>query len=140
MALSRRLAAKSSGKENARQWKASCIYPESISTFSVVDYLQHLELLEFKRKKRAEERTKDGRKVKENLYEDYPCAEQCEDVTKLKKVRVSEYIYLKYQIKDWTSIWETASTTEKVKVIVRHIFSTGDPVRTSEKWQEKTNK
>ena len=50
--------------------------PESVALFAnkfivkskfVVDYLQHLEVLEFKRKKRAEEKAKLSRE------EDYPC-------------------------------------------------------------------
>jgi len=37
----------------------------------VVDYLQHLEVLEFKRKKRAKEKAKESRKAKDKSYEDY---------------------------------------------------------------------
>ena len=66
--------------------------PESVALFAdkfivkskfVVDYFQHLEVLEFKRKKRAEEKAKLSR-------EDYPWTELCEDLTKLKKLRVPE--------------------------------------------------
>ena len=50
----------------------------------VVDYLQHFEVLEFKRKKRAEEKAKLSRDAKDESYEDYPRTELCEDLTKLK--------------------------------------------------------
>ena len=63
----------------------------------VVNYLQHLEVMEFKRKKRMEERARESREAKEKRYEDYPWAELCEDVTKLKKLRVQELDkYLKH--------------------------------------------
>lgn len=54
--------------------------PESIALFAVkfivkskfvVDYLQHLEVLEFKRKKRTEEKAKLSREAKDKSYEDY---------------------------------------------------------------------
>ena len=44
----------------------------------------HLEVLELKRKKRAEEKAKLSRE------EDYPWTELCENLTKLKKLRVPE--------------------------------------------------
>ena len=76
--------------------------PESVALFVdkfivkskfVVDYLQHLDALEFKRKKkkrRAEEKAKLSRDAKGKSYEDYPWTELCEDLTKFKKLRVPE--------------------------------------------------
>ena len=46
--------------------------------------------MDFKRKKRIEERAREGRKAKEKMYEDYPWDELCKDVTKLKKPCVPE--------------------------------------------------
>ena len=46
-------------------------------------------MLEIKRKRRADEKAKESREAKDKSYEDYPWAELCEDVTKLKK-RVQE--------------------------------------------------
>ena len=48
------------------------------------------EVLEFKRKKGAEEKAKDSREAKDKLFEDYHWTELGEDVTKLKKLRVPE--------------------------------------------------
>ena len=51
--------------------------PESVAAFSdkfivkatfVVDYLKHLEVMEFKKKKRAEERARESKKTKEKVY------------------------------------------------------------------------
>ena len=84
----------------------------------MVDYLQHLEVLEFKTKKRAEEKAKLSRYAKDKSYKDYPWTELCEDLTKLKKLRVPElnkylnHHRLKQHLK--------SSKTEKVKAIVRH--------------------
>lgn len=41
------------------------------------------EVLQFKRKKRAEERAKESREAKDISHEDYPWIELCKDVTKL---------------------------------------------------------
>ena len=46
--------------------------------------------LEFKRKERAEEKAKESREAKDKSYEDYPWTELCQDVTKIKKLRVPE--------------------------------------------------
>ena len=56
------------------------------------------EVLEFKRKKGAEEKAKDSREAKDKLFEDYHWTEELgEDVTKLKKLRVPELNkYLNY--------------------------------------------
>lgn len=48
------------------------------------------EALDFKRKKRAEEKAKESRDAKDKSYEDYPWTELRKDVTKLKKLRVPE--------------------------------------------------
>ena len=64
-----------------------------------MDYLQHFEVLEFKRKRRAEEKRKEkeSRDAKEKSYEDYPWTALCEDVAKLKMLRVLEIIkYMNY--------------------------------------------
>ena len=50
--------------------------PESLAAFSdkfivkekfVVDYLKHIEVMEFKKKKRAEERARESQKTKEKV-------------------------------------------------------------------------
>lgn len=56
----------------------------------VVDYLQHREVIEFKKMKRMEEKARESRKVKEKAYKDYHWADLCEDVNMLKKLRVPE--------------------------------------------------
>jgi len=59
--------------------------------------LQHLEVTEFKRKKRLEVRSREGREAREKSSEDYHWANLCEDATKLKKLRVPELNkYLKH--------------------------------------------
>ena len=69
-------------------------------------------------KKRVEEKAKEIREAKDKSYEDYPWTEPCEDVMKLKKLRVpevNEYLNrhgLKQHLK--------SSNSEKVKVFVRH--------------------
>ena len=69
--------------------------PESVAAFSdkfivkakfVVDYLKHLEVMEFKKKKRAEERARESQKTKENVYADYAWKDLSEDSTKLKQL------------------------------------------------------
>ena len=59
------------------------------STF-VVNYLQQLEVMEFKRNMKMEERARESREAKGKSYEDYPWAKLCEDVTKMKKLCVPE--------------------------------------------------
>ena len=76
------------------------------------------EVLQFKRKKRAEEKAKESREAKDKSHEDYPWTELRKDVTKLKKLRVPEpnkYLNhhgLKQHLK--------SNKSEKVKAIVRH--------------------
>ena len=56
----------------------------------VVDYLQHLEVIELKKKKRLTERARESREAREKSYDDYHWATLCEDAAKLKKLRVPE--------------------------------------------------
>ena len=73
--------------------------PESVAKFGdkfivkpkfVVEYLQHLEVIEFEKKKRLKERARESREAREKSCEDYHWANLCEDATKLKKLRVPE--------------------------------------------------
>ena len=68
---------------------------ESVATFSdkfivklriVVECLTHLDVVDFKKKKKAEERAKESLKAKEKKYEDYAWNDLCEDAAKLKKL------------------------------------------------------
>ena len=80
---------------------------ESVAAFSdkfivkpkfVVEHLKHLEVVDFKKKKRAEERAKESQKAKEKNHEDYAWEDLCEDPTKLQKLRVAELNkYLKHR-------------------------------------------
>ena len=75
-------------------------------------------MLEFKRKKREEEKAKESREANNKSYEDYPWTELCEDVTKLRKLRIPELNkYLnRYGLKQHLK----SSKSEKVKAILRH--------------------
>ena len=42
--------------------------------------------MEFKKKKRAEERARESQKTKEKVYADYAWKDLCEDSTKLKQL------------------------------------------------------
>ena len=67
--------------------------------------------LEFKRKKRAEEKAKKSREAKDKSNKDYPCTELCEDIKKLQKPHVPELN--KYLNHHWLQ--------QRVKaIIVRH--------------------
>ena len=100
---------------------------ESVAAFSdkfivkpkfVVEYLTHLDVVDFKKKKRAEERAKESQKAKEKNYEDYTWNDLCEDPTKLKKLRVPELNkYLKHHRLDKHL---KSTKNDKVKVITRH--------------------
>ena len=46
----------------------------------------HLDVLDFKKKKKAEERAKESQKMKEKNNEDYSWNDLCEDPTKLQKI------------------------------------------------------
>ena len=52
--------------------------------------LTHLDVVGFKKKKRAKERTKESQKATEKSYDDYAWKDLCDDTTKLKKLRVPE--------------------------------------------------
>ena len=100
---------------------------ESVAAFSdkfivkpkfVVEYLTHLDVVDFKKKKRAEERAKESQRAKEKNYEDYAWKDLCEDPTKLKKLRVPELNkYLKHHRLDKHL---KSTKNDKVKVITRH--------------------
>ena len=75
-------------------------------------------MMEFKKKKRAEERARESQKTKEKVYADYAWKDLCEDSTKLKQLRVSELNkYLKHH-----GIHQHIKSpkNDKVKVIARH--------------------
>ena len=101
--------------------------PESVAAFSdkfivkakfVVDYLKHLEVMEFKKKKRAEERARESQKTKENVYADYAWKDLCEDSTKLKQLWVPELNkYLKHH---GLQQHIKSPKNDEVKVIARH--------------------
>ena len=95
----------------------------------VVEYLTHLDVVDFKKKKkRAEERAKESLKAKEKKYEDYAWNDLCEDPTKLKKLRVPELNkYLKHHRLDKHL---KSTKNYKVKVITRHWLLQMNPERT----------
>ena len=100
---------------------------ESVAAFSdkfivkpkfVVEYLTHLDVVDFEKKKRAEESAKESLKAKEKNYEDYAWNDLCEDPTKLKELRVPELNkYLKHHRLDKHL---KSTKNDKVKVITRH--------------------
>ena len=110
---------------------------ESVAAFSdkfivkpkfVVEHLKHLEVVDFKKKKRAEERAKESQKAKEKNYEDYAWKGLCEDPTKLQKLRVPE---LNKYLKHYRLDKHLKSTKhDKVKVIARHWLLQMNPERT----------
>ena len=110
---------------------------ESVAAFSdkvivkpkfVVEHLKHLEVVDFKKKKRAEERAKESLKAKEKNHEDYAWKDLCEDPTKLQKLRVAELNkYLKHCRLDKHL---KSTKHDKVKVIARHWLLQMNPKRT----------
>ena len=66
-------------KEQYENGKVSLSNPESISAFIkfivqprlVLDYLQHLQVLDFRKKKRADERAKKAKDANNKLYQNY---------------------------------------------------------------------
>ena len=52
----------------------------------VIEYLTHLDVVDFKKKQRAEERAKESQTGKEKNYENYAWKNLCEDPVKLKKL------------------------------------------------------
>ena len=101
--------------------------PESVAAFSdkfivkaklVVDDLKHLEVMEFKKKKRAEQHARESQKTRVKVYADYALKDPCEDSTKLKQLRVPELNkYLKHH---GLHQHINSPKNEKVKVIARH--------------------
>ena len=77
---------------------------ESVAAFSdkfivkaavVVDYLRNLEVIQFKKKKRTEERAKESREAKGRSYEDYDSADLCKYAANMKKlVGNNDIVYL----------------------------------------------
>ena len=75
-------------------------------------------MVDFKKKKRAEERAKESQKAKEKNYEDYAWKDLCQDSTKLKKLRVPELNkYLKHHRLDKHL---KSTKNDKVQVITKH--------------------
>ena len=94
----------------------------------VVEHLKHLEVVDFKKKKRAEERAKESQRAKEKNHEDYAWKDLCEDPTKLQKLRVAELNkYLKHSRLDKHL---KSTKHDKVKVIARHWLLQMNPKRT----------
>ena len=110
---------------------------ESVAAFSdkfivkpkfAVEHLKHLEVVDFKKKKRAVERAKESQKAKEKNHKDYAWEDLCEDPTKLQKLRVPELNnYLKHRRLD-KHLKRTKH--DKVKVIARHWLRQMNPERT----------
>ena len=87
----------------------------------VVDYLQHLEVIEFKKKKRLAERARESREAREKSYDDYHWATLCEDAAKLKKLRVPELNkYLQHH--GLLKQHQKSSKNDKVKTIMGHFL------------------
>ena len=109
---------------------------ESVAAFSdkfiikptfVVEHLKHLAVVDFKKKKRADERAKESQKAKEKNREDYAWKDLCEDPTKLQKLRVPELNkYLKHHGLDKHL---KSTKLDKVKVIARHWLLQMNPER-----------
>ena len=86
-------------KKERGSWRLVLSDSESVAAFSdkfivlpkfVVEHLKHLDVVDFEKKKRGEERAKESQKAKEKNYEDYAWKDLCEDPTELKKLRVPE--------------------------------------------------
>ena len=85
-------------------------------------------VVDFKKKKRAEERAKESQKAKEKNHEDYAWKDLCEDPTKLQKLRVPELNkYLKHHRLDKHP---KSTKHDKVKVIAKHWLLQMNPERT----------
>jgi len=84
----------------------------------IVDHVRLLDVMAFKKKKRAEKQAKESQKTKEKVYDDYASKDMCEDSTKLKQLRAPELIkYLKHHRLDQHN---KSTKNDKVKVILRH--------------------
>ena len=78
-------------------------------------------MIEFKKKKRLEERARESREAREKSYEDYHWANLCEDAAKLKKLRVPELNkYLKHH--GLLNQHQKSNKNEKVKTIMGHFL------------------
>ncbi|PFX31115.1 hypothetical protein AWC38_SpisGene4053 [Stylophora pistillata] len=98
---------------------------ESVAAFSdkfivkpkfVVEYLTHLDMVDLKKKKRAEKREKESQKAKEKNYEDYAWKDLCEDPTKLKKLPELNKYLKHHRLEKYLK----STKSDKVKVITRH--------------------
>ena len=76
--------------------------------------LTHIDVVDFKKKKRAEERAKESQKATEKNYEDYAWKDLCEDPTKTEKAPSASA----KQIPQTKHLKSTKN--DKVKVITRH--------------------
>ena len=80
----------------------------------MVDYLQNFKVLEFlKGKREKKKKAKESREARDKSCEDHPWTELCEDVTRLKKLHLTE-------LNKYLTQYLKSSKSEKVKAIVRH--------------------
>ena len=75
-------------------------------------------MIDFKKKKRVEERAEESQKATETNYEDYVWKDLCEDPTKLKKLRVTELN--KYPKHHRLDKHLKSTKTDKVNAIPKH--------------------
>ena len=85
---------------------------------TVMDYLKHLEVMEFKKKKGEEERAKESQKTKEKVYDDYARDDLSENSTKRKQLRLPELN--KYFKQHGLHQHIKSPKNDKVKVIAGH--------------------
>lgn len=77
--------------------------------------------MEFKKKKRLEERARESREAREKCYKDYHWANLCEDAAKLKKLHVPELNkYLKHH--GLSQQHQNSNKNDKVKTIMGHFL------------------
>lgn len=100
---------------------------ESVSAFAdkfvvqprhIVDYVQHLQVLEFKKGKRREEQAQKKKEACLKNYHDYNWHELCQDINTLKSLKVPELDkYLKHHglVKELKT-----KKADKLKAIIRH--------------------
>ena len=113
--------------------KVSLSNPESISAFAdkfivqpriVLDYLQHLQVLDFRKKKRTDERAKKAKDPNNKLYQDYDWDDLCEQEHRLKDLRVPELNkYLKHH---HLNQHMKSGKSDKVRVIINHHRNKGN--------------
>ena len=107
--------------------------PESISAFAdkfivqpriVLDYLQHLQVLDFRKKKRTDGRAKKAQDANNKLYQDYDWDDLCEQEHRLKDLRVPELNkYLKHH---HLNQHMKSGKSDKVRVIINHHRNKGN--------------